>query len=171
MISKSRAAAQQHGFTLIEVLVALAIVVVSFVALYAVVLQMIRATTLMQEKTFATWVAHNRLTELRIEDSYPEAGNSEGEVEMAGSVWLYRTEVKSTESEDIRQVIVRVSTENEPDVFLGLITGIVVSPALGGGANSTGNFQNQSGGGGNPQPGAAGFGPNGIPTADERELD
>jgi general secretion pathway protein I len=171
MISKSRAAARQHGFTLIEVLVALAIVVVSFVALYAVVLQMVKATTLMQEKTFATWVAHNRLTELRLEDSYPAAGNSEGEVEMAGSVWLYRTEVKSTESEDIRQVIVRVSTENEPDVFLGLITGIVVSPALGGGSSSTGNFQNQSGGGGNPQPGAAGFDSNGFPTEDFRELD
>ena len=170
MISKSRAAAGQHGFTLIEVLVALAVVVVSFVALYAVVLQMVRATTLMQEKTIATWVAHNRLTELRLEDSYPAAGNSEGDVEMAGSVWLYRTEVKSTESEDIRQVIVRVSTENEPDVFLGLITGIVVSPALGGGANSTGNFQN-SNGGGNTQPGAAGFDPNRLPGDVERELD
>jgi general secretion pathway protein I len=169
MICKSRAAARQHGFTLIEVLVALAVVVVSFVALYAVVLQMVRATTLMQEKTFATWVAHNRLTELRLEDSYPATGNSEGEVEMAGSVWLYRTEVKSTESEDIRQVIVRVSTENEPDVFLGLITGVVVSPALGGGPNP--NNPNNPNAGGNPQSGANGFNPNFTPGANQGELD
>ena len=167
MISKSRAVCRHDGFTLIEVLVALAIVVVSFVALYAVVLQMVRSTTFMQEKTIASWVAFDRITELRIAENYPATGNSEGEVEMGGSIWLYRTEIKSTDSEDIRQVIVRVSSENEPDVFLGLVTGVVVSPALGGGSKSTGNFQNPNGGGNNP-PSEAGFDPNSPPGEAER---
>ena len=154
MNSESRTRRQQNGFTLIEVLVALAVVVVSFVALYAVVLQMVRATSLMQDKTIASWIAFDQITELRVANEYPEAGNSEGDVEMARGVWLYRVEIKATESADVRQVIVRVSPENEPDTFLGLVSGVLVSnPAAAAGAG---------------QPGPGGFDPNTIPNENER---
>ena len=159
MNSESRTR-QQNGFTLIEVLVALAVVVVSFVALYAVILQMVRATSLMQDKTIASWIAFDQITELRVANKYPGAGNSEGDVEMAGSVWLYRVEIKSTESEDVRQVIVRVSPEREPDTFLGLVSGVLVrNPAAAAGPNQPG------------QPGPGGFDPNAIPNQNDRELD
>ena len=154
MNSESRSRRQQNGFTLIEVLVALAVVVVSFVALYAVVLQMVRATSLMQNKTIASWIAFDQITELRVVNEYPEAGNSEGDVEMARGVWLYRVEIKATESEDVRQVIVRVSPENEPDNFLGLVSGVLVrNPAPSGGTGL---------------PGPGGFDPNTIPNENER---
>jgi len=154
MNSESRSRRQQNGFTLIEVLVALAVVVVSFVALYAVVLQMVRATSLMQDKTIASWIAFDQITELRVANEYPESGNSEGDVEMARGVWLYRVEIKATESEDVRQVIVRVSPENEPDNFLGLVSGVLVrNPASAAGPG---------------QPGPGGFDPNTIPNENER---
>ena len=51
-----------RGFTLIEVLVALAVVVVAFLAMYGSAQQVVRATTLQQEKTFAGWVAFDQLT-------------------------------------------------------------------------------------------------------------
>jgi len=154
MNSESRSRRQQNGFTLIEVLVALAVVVVSFVALYAVVLQMVRATSLMQDKTIASWIAFDQITELRVANEYPESGNSEGDVEMARGVWLYRVEIKATESEDVRQVIVRVSPENEPDNFLGLVSGVLVrNPAATAGPG---------------QPGPGGFDPNTIPNENER---
>jgi len=114
------------GFTLIEVLVALSIVVVSFVALYGVIMQMVAATTLMQEKTIASWVAFDRVTELRIAGEYLGAGEKEDTVEMGGISWLYTREVRTTESEDIRQIIVTVSPEDEPENILGLASGVLV---------------------------------------------
>jgi general secretion pathway protein I len=115
-----------RGFTLIEVLVALSIVVVSFVALYSGLLQMVSATTLMQEKTLATWVAYDRITELRIANEFPEVGESEGEFEMGRINWLYKTEIRATASDDIRQVIVRVAPQDEPETWLGIVSGALI---------------------------------------------
>jgi general secretion pathway protein I len=133
MNSESRNSARHSGFTLIEVLVALSVVVISFVALYGIVLQMVNATILMQDKTIASWIAFDRVTELRLAKEYPGPGSSEGEIEMARSVWLFRTDIKETDSEDIRQVIVQVSPENEPDLVLGLVSGALVrnTPSAG----------------------------------------
>jgi general secretion pathway protein I len=119
--------ASQHGFTLIEVVVALAIVVVSFMALYGVIMQMVNATILMQEKTFASWVAFDRITEFRLKGEFTADTKSNGIAEMAGSTWIYSIEVKSTGSENIRQLIVTVAPEDEPERTLGLVSGVVLS--------------------------------------------
>jgi general secretion pathway protein I len=136
MISRKRRAEWKSagGFTLIEVLVALSVVAISFVALYGVILQMVGATTLMQEKTIASWIAFDRVTELRLSKEFPGTGNSEGEIEMANGIWIYRTEIKATDSEDIRQVIVSVAPESEPGRTLGLVSGALVrnEPSAGG---------------------------------------
>jgi len=119
-------ARRSAGFTLIEVLVAMSIVVVSFVALYGVVLQMVGAVTVMQEKTLASWIAFDRITEIRVRGDFPDESEEEDTVEMAGITWLYKREVNSTDSEDIRQIIVRVAPEDEPDNTLAIATGVVV---------------------------------------------
>jgi general secretion pathway protein I len=117
---------RNRGFTLIEVLVAMSIVVVSFVAIYGVVLQMVGATTLMQEKTMASWVAFDRVTELRVSGDYPGEGSEDGLIEMGGSTWSYTREVRNTASEDLRQIIVKVSLEDEPDNILAMASGALV---------------------------------------------
>jgi general secretion pathway protein I len=127
--STIRPSAAQHGFTLVEVVVALAIVVVSFMALYGVIMQMVNATTLMQEKTIASWVAFDQITELRLKTELPGSAKSNGVKEMAGLTWLYSVELRETGSEKIRQVIVTVAPEDEPDRTLGLASGVVFSAA------------------------------------------
>lgn len=127
MISRSgKGYAGHSGFTLIEVLVALSIVVVSFVALYSGLLQMVSAMTLMQEKTIATWIAYDRITELRVVNEYPDVGKSDGEVQMARTNWLYTREIRATQSDNIRQVIVRVAPEGDPGNYLGIASGALV---------------------------------------------
>ena len=50
---------------------------------------MVSATTLMQQKTLAKWVAYDRITELRITDEYPEVGEFEGEIGIDQINWRY----------------------------------------------------------------------------------
>lgn len=114
------------GFTLIEVLVAMAVVVLSFFALYGVILQMVTATTLMQEKTLASWIAFDRVTELRVTGEFPSAKEDEGTIEMGGTTWVFNREVRATESDDLRQIIVTVAPEDDPERVLGLVSGALI---------------------------------------------
>ena len=114
------------GFTLIEVLVALSIVIIAFMAMYGSMTQVVAATTIMQDKTIATWIAFDRITELRVAESFPEDDKTSGELTMGGLDWVYTIRLIDTESDNIRQVIVEVAPELEPDNILGLATGVVV---------------------------------------------
>ena len=116
------------GFTLIEVLVALSVVVIAFMAMYGSMIQVIAAMTLMQEKTIASWIAFDRITELRISGQFPDEGDNSGEVEMANAEWVYTAIIKDTGSADIRQVVVSVSPALDPDNIMATATGAIVRP-------------------------------------------
>jgi general secretion pathway protein I len=124
MISKSN-----RGFTLIEVLVALGIVIVAFMAMFGSMIQVVAATTLMQEKTLATWIAYDRITELRIRDEFPADASSSGDIEMGGIEWVYTIDTVSFGNDNVLQVIVKVAPALEPDNELGIATGVLVKPA------------------------------------------
>ncbi|MEL7186669.1 MAG: type II secretion system minor pseudopilin GspI, partial [Pseudomonadota bacterium] len=68
--------ARARGFTLVEVLVALAIVALSLTAIVASIGQMIDSGNAMRERTYASWIAQNRIAELRVSPTMPEVGNS-----------------------------------------------------------------------------------------------
>jgi len=153
MNSKQRS----QGFTLVEVVVALAVVVVAFMAMYGSLQQMVLSATSMQEKTFASWVAYDQITELRIKGEFPDGDKREGEVEMAGAVWLYSIEFNQTaETDDLLQVIVQVRPEYAPGRVVGIATGALVRKA------GTTNQQQQRT---PPQSGATGGNPSGGPPA------
>lgn len=96
------------GFTLIEVVVAVAVLAL---ALGAVITGMGRyaanAATL-REKTVALWVAHNRLTEIGLQAAWPELGDSDGEVRMAGTDWRWDVTVLETPDPRVRRVDIEV---------------------------------------------------------------
>ena len=118
----------QHGFTLIEVVVALAVVIIAFMAMYGSMMQSIATTTLMQEKTIATWIAFDRITDLRINNEFPDDDESTDEIEMAGTEWVYTTRFIPTASDDILQVIVKVAPVEEPENILGIASGALLRP-------------------------------------------
>jgi general secretion pathway protein I len=125
----------QRGFTLVEVVVALAVVIIAFMAMFGSMMQSVAATTLMQEKTIATWIAFDRITELRINNEFPEDDESTDEIEMAGTEWVYTTRIIPTESEEILRVIVRVAPVEEPENILGIASGALIRPIQGGSSN------------------------------------
>ncbi|WP_434457389.1 type II secretion system minor pseudopilin GspI [Stutzerimonas urumqiensis] len=98
------------AFTLLEVLVALAI----FATVAAVVLtaagRSLNNAARLEEVTFAGWIADNRLTELQLTPSAPAIGRQDAELDYAGRRWALRSEVEETEEPGLLRVTVWVAT-------------------------------------------------------------
>ena len=84
---------RRQGFTLLEVLIALAIVAMSVGALLGTVTSSASNIIYLKEKTLAEWVALNRLTEVRIDQQMPGKGKRSGNSVMAGQRWEWQEEV------------------------------------------------------------------------------
>ncbi|MCF7200852.1 type II secretion system minor pseudopilin GspI [Pseudomonas oligotrophica] len=105
----TRAAARAGGFTLLEVLVALAIfAMVSAVVLTAAGRSTSNAARL-EELTLASWIADNRITELQLQDTPPAPGRETTELEYAGRQWQTLSEVRAGADPDLLQVTVWVA--------------------------------------------------------------
>jgi general secretion pathway protein I len=82
-----------RGFTLLEVLIALAIVAMSVGALLGTVTSSASNVIYLKEKTLAEWVALNRLAEVRIDKAMPAKGKRTGSSTMGGQRWEWEEEV------------------------------------------------------------------------------
>ena len=102
---------RRRGFTLIEVLIALAVLAVAMGALITGMARYADNAGYLQEKTVALWVAHNRLAEIDLLPAWPAVGKSDGEVQMAGVKWRWFAAVLETPDPDVRRVDIRVQAE------------------------------------------------------------
>jgi general secretion pathway protein I len=84
---------KQRGFTLIEVVVAFAIVVLAISALLGAVTSSASNTAYLRDKTFADWVALNKLTQTRVSGTTPSRGATTGELEYAGRRYQWQQTV------------------------------------------------------------------------------
>ena len=82
-----------RGFTLLEVLIALAIVAMSVGALLGTVTSSASNVIYLKDKTLAEWVALNRLAELRIDKNMPDVGKRKGNSVLGGMRWEWEEEV------------------------------------------------------------------------------
>lgn len=110
-----RADVRTHGFTLIEVLVALVVVGLGMLAVIQTVSQTAKNSSYMRDKTVAHWIAMNQLTQVRLLPNAPPVDKSSDEVEMAGRDWRWTMEVKQTPVETIRRIEVRVRPSDAPE--------------------------------------------------------
>jgi len=100
---------RETGFTLIEVMVALSIVALSLTAIAASMNQMIDAGNTLRDRSFASWIAQNKITELRLANVKAEVETSSGEIDFANTTWVWRADVSETGIEDFFRVDVSVS--------------------------------------------------------------
>src|SRR5687767_3505702 len=84
------------GFTLLEVLVALAVLAVALAAGTRALGQAVDLSAGLRDRSIALWVAQNRLAQHRLRGGWPALEASEGEDEMGGSRWRWREQVSST---------------------------------------------------------------------------
>lgn len=125
-IKASRPCQRVRGFTLLEVLVAVAIVALGLSGVLATVNGMVGSSAYLRDKTLANWVAQNHITELRLEPTWPELGKSTDEEEMAGQRWHIATVVLATPVEELRRIDVSVAyaeTRDEPLVTVAAFVG------------------------------------------------
>ena len=106
---------KSKGFTLIEVLVAVAVLALAMGAVLVSGSQYADNAIYMRDKTFASWVAHNVLNEWHIQQKWPKVGNEEGETEMAGRDWYWTAEISKTPDPQVRRVDLFIHTEEGDD--------------------------------------------------------
>lgn len=116
-----------RGFTLIEVLIALAVLTISMTAMIQAGASRADHVGYLRDRTLAHWVASDRIAELRLADEWPDTGVREGEFEMAQRTWLWRAEISATPEPAVRRVEVEVRTE-EDDEPVSRVVGFLGDP-------------------------------------------
>ncbi|MFQ5546858.1 MAG: type II secretion system minor pseudopilin GspI [Woeseia sp.] len=122
------------GFTLIEVMVAMAIAALGLAAVAAAVSQMVDAGSAMRQRTYASWIAQNRIAELRLANVVPEVSETSGDVIFADREWLWRATISETGVENLFRVDVQVGLP-EGQENIRTVTGFIGEPGVPGQSN------------------------------------
>ena len=115
-------------------MVALTIVAFSLTAIAASMNQMIDAANSMQERTYASWIAQNKIAEIRLSNILPEVSSTSGDVEYAGSDWSWEAVVSETGIENFFRIDVSIFHAGSDDV-IRTVTGFIGEPLPVGRAN------------------------------------
>ncbi len=111
-----------RGFTLVEVMVAVAVVAITLGAGLQAAGALTRNTQRLVDVTAAQWCADNRLTALRLTRQFPGLGRSEFECEQLGRRYLGAIEVSVTPNPNFRRVDARMTdTAGQPLLTLSTV--------------------------------------------------
>jgi general secretion pathway protein I len=104
-----------RGFTLIEVLVALAVLAIALSA----IIKTMSANTLnsiyLRDRTLAQWVALNKITEMQLNPDWPSPGKTDGSTVMGNHEWFWEAEVKTTPDNDVDTITLRVRGQRDAE--------------------------------------------------------
>lgn len=116
----------KRGFTLLEVLVALAVLAIAMGALLRVASNSSATFTQLRDRTLAGWVAENALARFRLAQRWPSDGSRfNGRSQMAGRTWHWTITVASTPDPDLRRltIAVRSTGSDLPNPLLSAFLG------------------------------------------------
>jgi len=136
-------AGTSDGFTLIEVVIALAVAAIGLAAVTASVSQMIDAGSSMQERTYASWIAQNKIAEMRLANTVPKVSTTSGEIVYANLEWSWSATVSETGIDKLYRVDVDVSLATS-DVSAGSVSGFIGEPIVPGSSNAAWSAASQA---------------------------
>ena len=100
---------RQRAFTLLEVLVALAIFATVAAAVLTAAASSVRNAARLEEKALAGWIADNQLVELQLQRPSPGTGRNQREISYAGRDWQLQETIDSTNDPAMRRVTLWVA--------------------------------------------------------------
>jgi general secretion pathway protein I len=115
---------KRAGFTLIEVLIALAILSISLTAIIKATSQNIKDTAYLQEKTIALWVGLSELNETRAGYLHLplQPDTLTREVEMLGEKWSTEAYMTNSSNSHIQEIHVDVYPKNKTTKLASLMS-------------------------------------------------
>ena len=100
------------GFTLLETLVALAVVAIGMAALWKGLSQGQHVAQAMPERVIARWVAQNHLVSRQVMQEWPDARSYTGTELMGGHEWSWQEHVGITDVPDMRRITIQVGNSS-----------------------------------------------------------
>jgi general secretion pathway protein I len=116
-------ASRNHGFTLLEVLVALLVLALALLALSRTAARQVDAFGDLRERTVAGWLAADVLAQIRLATPFPAAGKNDGRRQFGGRDWRYDVVVQATPVASIRRIDVHVYAPDDPKSPIATLTG------------------------------------------------
>ena len=113
----NRKSTKIQGFTLIEVLISLAILAIALTAVIKATTQTIRDTLYLENKTIATWVGTQIINEARVKLL---TESTESQTEMLNQEWPWQLEIKPTPNPHIQKLIVQVFSPTTKEMIVEL---------------------------------------------------
>lgn len=117
------------GFTLIEVMLAMAIFAIAGVAMLGVAQNNFISLSLIEQKTVAHWVAANQMVEVTMDNAWPPKDKKKGKVEMAEKTWYWQQKVVKTQDSSMRQVTIEVRDDEKAEKPITELISFVAKPA------------------------------------------
>ncbi|WP_275113884.1 type II secretion system minor pseudopilin GspI [Psychromonas antarctica] len=113
---------KQQGMTLLEVMLALAILATAGLSVMNAASEALRNQAYLQDKTFALWVASNRMAELKLEKKWPSTSWQSESNEFAGQTWYVRYQTVKTTDNNFKALDIEVSSVKEGNALAYLRT-------------------------------------------------
>ena len=114
-----------RGFTLIEVLIAIAILAVALAATSRAASVAVDGAYETRYRLLATWAAQNRAAELRARHVFPAAGTSRFTTMQAGAALVVDEVISETPNPTMRRVDLAVADARDPGRVLTRLTAYV----------------------------------------------
>lgn len=115
--------AVQRGFTLIEIMVALAIVSIALFAGSQAISALTRGAQRQSDVLLANICAENELTRIRLSKQMPGVGDGTASCEQVGKLFNLRIQVRPTPNPSFRRVETLVLDETTPVLNISTIVG------------------------------------------------
>ena len=117
------------GFTLLEIMVALAVLALSMGALIKTGTDFTGNQSYLRDRTMTVWVARNVLAQHQLENQWPRVGERKGTLKMGWQEWEWLANISQTEEEQLRRIDVEVrALDSEDDDPITVLSGFLKQP-------------------------------------------
>jgi len=120
---------RQRGFTLLEVLIALAVLAIAMGAVIKATGDYTGNHAWLRDRTLAIWVARNVLVQFQVENTWPEVGERKGTQEMGRREWRWLARISQTDEAQLRRLDVEVYLlDAEDEEPVSVLSGFLQQP-------------------------------------------